>query len=87
MARVFLSYASEDRRWADELHGWLVGAGHEVFFDQDLQDGVVVGELWQDRLHERLRWADAVVCVLTSAYLGSVWCSAEVGIARSRGRC
>src|SRR5262249_15661193 len=50
-----------------------------------LHDGVVVGEPWHDRLHERLRWADAVVCVVTSAYVRSVWCSAEVGAARSRG--
>ena len=36
----------------------------------DLRDGIVVGEEWEQRLHERLRWADAVVCLLTSAYLG-----------------
>jgi TIR domain len=36
-------------------------------------------------LHERLRWADAVICVVTPAYLGSLWCSAEVGIALARG--
>jgi hypothetical protein len=37
------------------------------------------------RLHERLRWVDAVVCVLTSAYVASTWCTAEVAIAQSRG--
>lgn len=44
-----------------------------------------MGEQWQDRLFERLRWADAVVCVITSAFVGSAWCSAEVGVAISRG--
>ena len=34
---------------------------------------------------ERLRWADAVVCVLTSAYLASVWCTAELVTAQNRG--
>src|SRR3954452_11820347 len=85
MARVFISHASADAAPATEVHRWLVDDGHEVFLDQDLSDGLVVGEEWQRRLHERLRWADAVVCVLTSAYIASPWCSAELGIAQSRG--
>lgn len=85
MAKVFVSHASDDRVLAGELHGWLVQAGHQVFLDQDLRDGLAVGEEWEQRLHERLRWADAVVCVLTSAYVASQWCTAEVAIARSRG--
>jgi WD40 repeat protein len=85
VARVFVSHASEDRECAGRLHQWLVGEGHEVFLDQDLHDGIPVGEEWERRLHERLRWADAVVCVVTCAYLGSLWCAAEVGIALSRG--
>ncbi|MGH3997930.1 MAG: toll/interleukin-1 receptor domain-containing protein, partial [Pseudonocardiaceae bacterium] len=36
-------------------------------------------------LHERLRWADAVVCVITSTYLASTWCAAEIATAQSRG--
>ena len=53
--------------------------------DRDLRDGIGVGEDWEQRLYERLRWADAVVCVVTSAYVASQWCTAEVAIARSRG--
>jgi hypothetical protein len=34
VARVFLSYASEDRKRAGQLHQWLVADGHEVFWDQ-----------------------------------------------------
>ncbi|MGH3808067.1 MAG: TIR domain-containing protein [Pseudonocardiaceae bacterium] len=85
MARVFVSHASEDGECAARLHRWLVGQGHEVFLDRDPGDGIAVGEEWGRRLHERLRWADAAVCVVTSAYLGSVWCSAEVSFALSRG--
>jgi len=85
VARVFLSHATEDRRVAGEVHGWLSTDGHEVFLDQDLRDGITVGEQWQDRLYERLRWADAVLCLITAAYVRSVWCAAEVGIAQSRG--
>ena len=85
MARVFVSHASEDQLVAARLHGWLVDDGHEVFLDRDLRDGIAVGEVWEQRLYERLRWADAVVCLITSAYRGSAWCTAEVGIAGSLG--
>jgi energy-coupling factor transporter ATP-binding protein EcfA2 len=85
MIRVFVSYAGTDRERADELHQWLVAEGHEVFLAHDLRDGIVAGEQWRLRLYEKLRWADTVVCVLTSAYLASTWCTAEVAIAQSRG--
>ncbi|MGH3824220.1 MAG: toll/interleukin-1 receptor domain-containing protein [Pseudonocardiaceae bacterium] len=85
MAKIFISHASEDREPTDEVRRWLVAEGHEVFLDQDLRNGIVVGEEWEQRLNERLRWADAVVCVVTSAFLASEWCPYEVGYARSRG--
>lgn len=85
MARVFISHASEDRECAGQLHRWLVAEGHEVFLDRDPGGGIAVGEDWDKRLHERLRWADAVVCVVTKAGVASTWCTAEVSIALSRG--
>ena len=85
MIKVFVSYAGADRERADELHQWLVNAGHEVFLAHDLRDGIVGGEQWRLRLYERLRWADAVVCVLTQAYVASGWCATEVAIAQDRG--
>src|SRR4051794_12510735 len=85
MAKVFVSHASKDAVMATVVRRWLVADGHKAFLDQDLSDGLVVGEEWERRLRERLRWADAVVCVLTSAYLASVWCTAELTIAQSRG--
>jgi hypothetical protein len=56
-----------------------------VFLDKDPINGIPVGADWEKRLYERLRWADAVVCVVTSAYAESSWGNAEIGIARSRG--
>jgi TIR domain len=85
VARVFISHAGKDRDCADQLRGWLVTAGHEVFLDHHLPDGIAVGEEWEKRLHEELRRADAVVCVVTSAAVQSTWCWVEVGIALSRG--
>jgi hypothetical protein len=71
VARVFVSYASQDQECAGQLHQWLVAEGHEVFLDRDPGNGIAVGEEWDKRLHERLRWADAVVCVVTSASVAS----------------
>src|SRR5215218_5011888 len=85
MARVFVSYASADREAASLLHARLTGDGHEVFLDRHAWDGIAVGDQWQTRLHERLRWADALVPLLTGRYLASLWCAAELGIALSRG--
>ncbi|MEO7193836.1 MAG: TIR domain-containing protein, partial [Pseudonocardiaceae bacterium] len=85
VARVFISHASKDRALACEVHQWLIATGHEVFLDQDVRDGIALGEVWRQRLWERLRWADAMVCVVTSAYLVSTWCAAEVAVAQSRG--
>jgi WD40 repeat protein len=85
VAKVFISHASEDAATADHINEWLTDAGHQTFLDHDLHAGITVGEEWQQRLHERLRWADAVVCVVTSTYIASPWCTAEVAVAQSRG--
>ncbi|MGH3709652.1 MAG: TIR domain-containing protein [Pseudonocardiaceae bacterium] len=85
MARVFVSCAREDLALAREVHRWLVEAGHEVFLDRDPRDGVAIGEQWRQRLHERLQWADAVVCMVTSRAVASSWCIAEIATAQSRG--
>ena len=85
MAKVFVSHSSHDRDLANEVHDWLTGDGHDVFLDYHPDDGIAVGEEWEQRLYERLRWADAMICLVTSAYITSAWCAAEVGVARSRG--
>ena len=85
MANVFVSYAHEDEALATDLHAWLTNEGHEVFLAGHPRDGIQLGEDWEQRLYERLRWASAVVCLVTSAYVRSQWCIIEVAIARSQG--
>ncbi len=70
--------------WPRSYIEWLVEDGHDVFLDQDLRDGIALGEDWEQAA-ERLRWADAVVCLVTASYRDSVWCAAEVAIAGSKG--
>jgi WD40 repeat protein len=85
VARIFISHATEDDDTAGQVHDWLIEDGHETFLDHDVRAGIGLGEEWEQRLLERLRWADGVVCLVTSAYLTSAWCSAELGVARSLG--
>jgi hypothetical protein len=85
VARIFISYASSDRAIADEVSGWLRAVGHETFLDHDVRDGISVGEDWKQRLYRELRQVDAVIGVVTSSFVASSWCSAEVGIADTLG--
>ena len=65
MANVFVSHAREDADEAAGLSRWLVDNGHHPFLDADPDHGIAPGDDWQRRLHERLRWADVVLCVIT----------------------
>jgi TIR domain/AAA ATPase domain len=85
VARVFISHASEDLAVAAQVGGWLREAGHSVFLDRDLGDGLRVGDSWAQRLFTELYRADAVVAVVTGDFATSPWCAAEVGIARAHG--
>src|SRR3712207_6490734 len=48
-------------------------------------DGISVGEDWEQRLYRELREVDAVIGVVTSSFVASNWCSAELGIADALG--
>ncbi|MGH3711289.1 MAG: TIR domain-containing protein, partial [Pseudonocardiaceae bacterium] len=85
MTRIFISYATPDRLVADEVGSWLRAAGHEPFLAHDLRDGISVGEDWKQRLYRELREVDAVIGVVTSSFVASTWCTAEVGIADALG--
>jgi hypothetical protein len=67
MARVFVSHAGGDLRTAEMIASWLRAAGHRVFLDRDLEDGLKVGDVWGKRLFEELYQADALVAVVTLA--------------------
>ncbi|MGH3777734.1 MAG: TIR domain-containing protein, partial [Pseudonocardiaceae bacterium] len=78
MTRVFISHSSKNNKLAAEVRGWLKADGHDVFLDYDRHDGIEGGNPWKERLYERLRWADVVLCIVTADYVTSQWCSCEV---------
>jgi hypothetical protein len=50
VARIFISYATSDWAIVNEVSGWLRAAGHDLFLDHDLRDGISLGEGWKRRL-------------------------------------
>ena len=85
MAKVFISHAGKDLNFARSVRDWLSRDGHDPFLDHDMGGGIEVGEDWRQRLYHELRLGDAVVCVVTQAFVASNWCAAEVGIADALG--
>src|SRR5262245_43936539 len=58
MAKIFVSYASEDRDFVHGLAAALTAAGHAVWFDRDLMAG-----LFREQITAQLAAADAVIVV------------------------
>ncbi|HEX8936017.1 MAG TPA: TIR domain-containing protein, partial [Pseudonocardiaceae bacterium] len=85
MARIFISHAHADRAVADKVSDWLQTAGHEPFLYCNPREGISLGEDWKQRLYRELREVDAVLGVVTKAFVSSEWCFAELGIADARG--
>ncbi len=85
MTRVFISHSSKNNEFATEVRGWLKADGHDVFLDYDRHDGIEGGSLWKERLYEKLRWADVVLCIVTDDYVMSQWCFGEIVGAKTLG--
>ena len=85
MARLFLSYRRADEPAAHAVEAALAAEGHDVFMDCLPDAGIAPGENWENRLYDELQRTDAVVAMVSTAYLDSHWCFAELAIARSRG--
>ena len=84
MSRIFLSHSSRDEADAVALKKWLTDKGwDDVFLDVDPQRGLVAGERWQDALKRAADRCEAVVFLVTPAWVVSKWCLAEFLLAKS----
>ena len=82
MSRIFLSHSSSDNAAAVALRDWLVGAGwDDLFLDLDPQRGIAAGERWEKALNEAANRCEAVVFLVSRAWLGSRWCLKEFNLA------
>ena len=82
MARIFISHSSANNCEAIALRDWLAGEGwDDVFLDLDPERGIVAGERWERALNEAANRCEAVLFLVTRAWLGSRWCMKELNLA------
>jgi adenylate cyclase len=82
VAKVFLSYAREDVETAKPLAECIGRAGHEVWWDRQIQGG----SRFASEIDRELKDAEAVVVLWTKAALDSAWVQDEAAEGRDSGR-
>ena len=83
MAKIFISYSSQDRNFANPLYSALEDAGHDVWMDQENLEG---GDAWLQMIQDNILWADSVVVVWSASALESRWVKAEITFAHSHNK-
>lgn len=82
MSRIFLSHSSSDNASATALRDWLVSEGWpDVFLDLDPASGIAPGERWERALSEAANRCEAVIFLISRAWLSSDWCRRELMLA------
>jgi len=82
MARVFLSYARDDAELAKQLAGLIGDAGHQVWWDREIQGG----SHFSSEIDKALQDANAVIVMWTEASIKSAWVQDEAAEGRDSGR-
>src|SRR6478672_13345061 len=83
MSRLFLSHASRDNAEAVAARDWLAAEGwNDVFLDLDPEHGIKAGERWERALNEAASRCEAVLFLVSRAWLASRWCLKEFNLAR-----
>ncbi|MGO9133703.1 MAG: SUMF1/EgtB/PvdO family nonheme iron enzyme [Methylovirgula sp.] len=88
MSRIFLSHSSANNAEAVALRNWLAHEGwkDEIFLDLDAQRGIVAGERWERALNEAANRCEAVLFLVSRAWLASRWCLKEFNLAHHLGK-
>ncbi len=82
MARIFLSHSSANDGEALALRDWLNAEGwDDLFLDFDPTRGIAAGERWELALNEAANRCEAVLFLVSRAWLSSRWCMKELGLA------
>jgi formylglycine-generating enzyme required for sulfatase activity len=83
VSRIFLSHSSTNNAAAVALRDWLANEGwkDEIFLDLDPNRGIAVGERWERALNEAANRCEAVLFLVSKAWLGSDWCIKEFHLA------
>jgi hypothetical protein len=82
LARLFISHSSLDNPAAVGFADWLRREGFDdVFLDLDADTGIKAGERWERALYEAARRCEAVLFLVSRAWLASEWCEREFDLA------
>jgi TIR domain len=81
-ARIYVSFADEDRTRAMELVRWLNDSGWHVVADD--RHAFAAGESWTPS--RRLDTCDVILCVITPGWLVSKFCHLEYSYCAKRGK-
>lgn len=79
--KAFISYASEERRWAAAVKAVFDDCRVPAFL---AHEDIAVSDEWKTQILEQLRDADVFVALLSAAFRASDWCAQELGIAYAR---
>jgi TIR domain len=83
VSRIFLSHSSVDNAQAIALRYWLVAEGwNDLFLDLDPERGVAAGDRWERALNEAASHWEAVLFLVSKAWLASRRCMNELNLAR-----
>lgn len=87
MALLFISHAGENTTEAVAIYDWLKHNGwDDVFFDQARDNGINPGERWERALYAAAYRCEAVIFLVSHAWLASSWCRKEFYVARGLGK-
>jgi formylglycine-generating enzyme required for sulfatase activity len=83
VSRIFLSHSSSNNAEAVALRDWLVDNGwkDEIFLDLDPHRGIAAGERWERALNDAASRCEAVLFLVSKAWLSSGWCLREFDLA------
>jgi WD40 repeat protein/tetratricopeptide (TPR) repeat protein len=82
MSRIFLSHSSKDNGVAVALKDWLADHGwDDVFLDLDPLRGIAAGQRWERELNQAALRCEAVLFLVSRAWLDSHWCLKEFNLA------
>jgi dipeptidyl aminopeptidase/acylaminoacyl peptidase len=85
MSRIFFSHSSRDDHAALALRQWLASEGwtadSDVFLDIHPDSGLVAGQRWLQALEDAATRCEAVVFLVSEAWLASKWCADEYRLA------
>jgi len=88
MSRIFLSHSSKNNAEAKALADWLAARGFDdVFLDLDPQRGIAAGERWERALNQAAQRCEAVLFLVSEAWLDSDWCLKEFNLAHRLNKC